>query len=476
MKVSKSLLHGLQPLERPHPAGGNRTRGRQKGNLGTDGTLPVSLGRKDGECPGHPRIPRNAALWRNFMGSKWILEIAVLVAVTFVVVLAVPAPAQTAIVLHDFSNSGTDGNTSYSGVILDSAGNMYGSTAQGGAYNGGIVFELNPRIGGGWTYRILHAFNPAVGEGSGPGGMALDASGNLYGCTGNGGTDGLGTVFELKPVPSGGWAMRTLYSFNGTDGSSPTGNLIFDSAGNLYGTTGDGGSFGLGTAYKLTRGPGGAWVETVLHNFPETGTDGYEPLSGLIFDAAGNLYGTTFYGGMNFCLCGTVFELSPTSSGAWTETILHNFADDGIDGGLPIARPTFDTAGNLYGTTFVGGSGSLGVVYELAPSDGGWTETILHAFANNGDGIIPGYGPLIADAEGNLYDTTQEGGNLGNGTIYKLTPGTGGSWTYATYFKLDGTNGASPVGGPSLDRRGDLYGTTQGGGAGGVGVVYEVRP
>src|ERR1019366_934096 len=209
---------------------------------------------------------------------------------------------------------------------------------------------------------------------------------------------------------------KVLYSFihNGTDGGFPQAGLIFDAAGNLYGTTSEGGtssscSGGCGTVFELTPTAGGGWTEKVLHNFNSNGTDGANPYAGLIFDAAGNLYGTTTVGGTYYY--GTVFELTPTAGGGWTEKVLHSFNYNGTDGNNPQASLTIDAAGNLYGTTSGGGTygNYKGTVFELTPAAGGdWTETVLHNFVGP-DGAAPLAG-LIFDAAGNLYGTTSGGG------------------------------------------------------------------
>ena len=214
-------------------------------------------------------------------------------------------------VLHNFTNNGTDGFFPTSGLIFDAAGNLYGTTFNGGAYNRfGTVFELSPVPGGGWTETVLHSFNNDGTDGWTPtAGLIFDAAGNLYGTTGSGGAYHGGTVFELSPMLGGGWTETILHSFgNGTDGAGPGGgSLIFDAAGNLYGTTTLGGTFncpsdggGCGTVFELTPTVGGAWTETVLYNF-RRGSDGHLPYAGLIFDATGNLYGTTLAGGIYNC-------------------------------------------------------------------------------------------------------------------------------------------------------------------------------
>ncbi|MGA2903955.1 MAG: choice-of-anchor tandem repeat GloVer-containing protein [Candidatus Korobacteraceae bacterium] len=295
----------------------------------------------------------------------------------------------------------TDGSYPFAGLIFDAAGNLYGTTARGGTSSGcsgsgcGTVFELTPTAGGGWTEQVLYSFCSQTNctDGSYPfAGLIFDAAGNLYGTTFAGGIHpsctlsgyaGCGTVFELSPREGGGWTETVLYSFgSGTDGGYPVAGLIFDAAGNLYGTTADGAyssSCGqiCGTVFELTPTADGGWTEQVLYSFcSQTNcTDGYGPYAGLIFDAAGNLYGTTIYGGIYGY--GTVFELTPTAGGGWTETALHSFGNDPAarveDGAGPFAGLIFDAAGNLYGTTYGGGNGTTcgpsgcGTVFEMTP-------------------------------------------------------------------------------------------------------------
>ncbi len=259
--------------------------------------------------------------------------------------------------------------------------------------------------------------------------MIIDAAGNLYGTTEYGGDyscggPGCGTVFELMPTEGGGWTEKKLHNFgNGTDGVFPLADLNLDVAGNLYGTTYGGGglcSYGCGTVFELTPNGNGNWTEKVLHSFNDNGTDGDLPYAGLIFDAAGNLYGTTVAGGSSYA--GTVFELTPHGNGNWTEKVLHSFSNVGTDGASPFAGLIFDAAGNLYGTTTYGGN-HPGTVFELTPTGGGdWTEKVLHSFSNVGtDGAYP-YGGLIFDAAGNLYGTTYLGGTYNYGTVFEVTP------------------------------------------------------
>jgi len=321
-------------------------------------------------------------------------------------------------VLYNFGSASGDGIQPVAAVIFDSKGNLYGTASKGGANNGsGTVFELLPS-GGGWTEKTIYNFGASSSDGIEPayGSLIFDGQGNLYGTTLKGGSNGSGTVFELIPGTGGTFTEKVLYSFgaSSTDAMGPYSGVIFDAAGNLYGTTHNGGAFGYGTVYELTPGAGGTWTEAVLHSFDIDGADGANPYGGVIRDGQGNLYGTTNLGG-NFGTgnhLGTVFELSPTPSGVWTEQVLHSFTG-GLtngDGDYPIAGLTFDAAGNLYGVTSGGGVPAVGMVFALTRSAGVWTEKVVYTFSNNTtDGRNP-YGSLIFDAAGNLYGTTTAGG------------------------------------------------------------------
>src|ERR1017187_5420046 len=382
-------------------------------------------------------------------------------------------------VLHNFNNNGTEGYEPLAGLIFDAAGNLHGTTYVGGSYGYGTAFELTPAGGGTWNEKVLYSFASGSTAFYLTSGLIFDGAGNLYGTTlgGQG-----GSVFELTPTAGGGWTEKVLHSFgNGTDGEDPQAGLIFDAAGNLYGTTIAGGTYGGGTAFELTPAAGGGWTEQVLLNFD--GTDGQHPYGALIFDAAGNLYGTTSYGGTYDY--GTVFELTPAAGGGWTETVLHNFNDNGTDGYWPYAGLIFDAVGNLYGTTYGGGvytsctNGSFlgcGTVFELTPTaGGGWTEKVLHSFGNGTDGEDPQAG-LIFDAAGNLYGTTIAGGTYGGGTAFELTPAAGGGWTEQVLLNFDGTDGQHPYGALIFDAAGNLYGTTSYGGTYDYGTVFELTP
>jgi uncharacterized repeat protein (TIGR03803 family) len=307
-------------------------------------------------------------------------------------------------------------------------------------------------------------------------------------------------------------SFTAIHDFGGTDGGFPAGNLIADSIGNLYGTTAVGGLQNMtgcnpgspdfqsycGTVFKLTKTSGG-WTTNVLHEFTG-GSDGGNPSAGLLFDSAGNLYGTTTFGGN--CAyafgCGVVFELSPSSSGQWTETVLYSF-QSGNDGGAPESQLVFDAAGNLFGTTLGGGSGSCGlgvpcgVIFELSPSSlGSWTEKVLYSFTDINDGAEP-IGPLTIDSKGNLYGTTSIGGStaancgypfFGCGTVFQLSPDSAGGWSKTTLYTFNGgIGGAYPIGGVIIDSSGTLYGAANAGGlrrwcgafVPGCGVVFALK-
>ncbi len=263
---------------------------------------------------------------------------------------------------------------------------------------------------------------------------------------------------------------NVLYSYPGGNNCAPYGGVISDPAGNLYGTT-YGSHVQFGTVYELTRGADGTWTQMVLHTFAG-GNDGRNPVEGLVRDQAGNLYGTVPIGGAGNS--GAVFELSPGSGGNWTWNILYSFTG-GNDGAIPYSSLVLDASGNLYGTTSQGGATGNGVVYELSPGSGGWTQTVLYTFNGTDDGSWPS-GPLTFDQAGNLYGTTTQAGADGWGTVFKLAPSSNG-WTPSILYTFTGdADGADPEYGVIRDRNGILYGTTTGGGSGEAGTVFQLRP
>jgi uncharacterized repeat protein (TIGR03803 family) len=290
------------------------------------------------------------------------LEAVMLVVIIVIPVLSPGAGAASKYkTLHKFSG-GADGNVP-SGVIFDRAGNLYGTTSLGGALGYGVVFELMPNSNGTWTEIVLRSFTR---KGPFPGSLIFDAIGNLDGTSGGDGSPG--AAFQLTPTSTGGWTYHLLHRFTGgNDGSTPNGPLIFDSAGNLYGTTGGGGVYGYGNVFRLTPDSNGGWTEHVLHQFTG-GKQGAQPAAGLTHDATGNLYGTTYYGGnLSNCSsgCGVAFELTPNSNGGWKEIVLHTFLDH--PGAHPAAGLVLDTTGNLYGTSVGDSTTTFGSVFEIAP-------------------------------------------------------------------------------------------------------------
>ena len=332
-----------------------------------------------------------------------------------------------------------------------------------------------------WHETVLHSFG-SFPDGVEPrSGLISDAAGNLYGTTISGGTFNYGTVYELSPSEGGGWTEMVLHSFNqdGVDGYYPDAALIFDAAGNLYGTTQYGP--GNGVVFELSPSKGGGWNEKVLYHFSGYG-DGQYPHASLVFDAAGNLYGETDNGGIYCDLhqgCGTVFELSRNGDGTWTEKVLHSFGN-GTDGEGPLGGLILDASGNLYGTTYGGGTYNPGgTVFELSPNgDGSWTETVLHSFGLFPDGAEP-WGGLTFDKAGNLYGTTSTGGAYPNGgTVFELTPNGDGTWTETVLHSFGNVpDGLEPLYGSLIfDAVGNLYGTTTQGGIDGYGTVFELSP
>jgi uncharacterized repeat protein (TIGR03803 family) len=320
----------------------------------------------------------------------------------------------TEAILHNFPSSAHDGQGPNGGLIQDSAGHWYGTTNGGGFYDSGTVFELTHRSQG-WEELPLYKFGTQHSdEGQPSAGPVMDGSGSLYGTTRT-------TVFELLPR-TGGWKENILHRFGirKGDGGAPYAGLILDAAGNLYGTTRGGGAYNGGTVYEVQYTSGG-WKEKVLHSFHLSQTDGNTPGWGSLFmDSSGSLYGTTAGGG---CCGGVVFKLTPESNGRWKETILDNF-HRGVTGYSPNAGVVMDKAGNLYGTTDYGGDPycGCGVIYKLSPGPKGkWSYTVLHEFGIGNDGGVP-EGNLVMDSKGNLYGGTALGGTYGGGVVFELTP------------------------------------------------------
>jgi uncharacterized repeat protein (TIGR03803 family) len=381
------------------------------------------------------------------------------------------ASAQTFTLLYPFNSSGnlSDGGWPEVGVTRDSAGNLYGTTFFGGAGTGcdiyfggcGTVFKLDSS----GTETVLHSFGGAgvnVNDGWNPTArLILDTAGNLYGTTAYGGAYGHGTVFEVDAAGK----ETIVHSFaGGRDGARPNAGLVLDAAGNFYGTTQYGGrgcyGQGCGTVFQIS--PNG--VETVLYSFGD-GEDGASPLGGVALDSSGNIYGTTWLGGIYSF--GTVFRID----GHGNETVLHSFAG-GSDGANPLTAPTLDAAGNLYGTTSSGGA-YFGTVYMV---DTAGNESILHSFTGGTDGAYP-YAHLLMDAAGNLYGTASQGGCCGQGSVFEFSDGTlTALYGFSAAPNGENPDGQIPMGGLIMDSAGNLYGTATEAGTYGWGTVFEIQP
>jgi uncharacterized repeat protein (TIGR03803 family) len=384
--------------------------------------------------------------------------------------LAWPALAQESVV-YDFNSSA--GAVQARLLLYKNA--LYGTT-EGYSTNGnyGVVFEVR-HVGSTWKESTIATFDRT--NGALPlAGLIADSSGNLYGTTFQGGAYNGGSVFMLSKSGNS-WTLRTIWSFAGTetDGAGPACDLLMDSTGAIYGTT-EAGPFGgsnYGTVFKLTQS-GGVWTDSVLYSFTG-GSDGNRPNAGLVMDKSGALYGTTLLGGssINGTGVGTVFELQPNGA-TWTETVLHAFGN-GSDGYSPAYSPLLLAAnGTLYGATTEGGKPDYGTVYELRPSGGTWKEKILHEFSNDAsDGGRPN-GGLINGASGTMYGTTLSGGPGSGGTVYALTKSNGGWMESILYNFGDYSDGIGPLADVTLDKRaGALFGVTEEGGTN-YGVVYQL--
>ncbi|MGA2903244.1 MAG: choice-of-anchor tandem repeat GloVer-containing protein [Candidatus Korobacteraceae bacterium] len=423
---------------------------------------------------GHPRNSLFGMSWSPTSGALAIMLalLFLIFLILFITLTAQPVRAQTFQVIYTFT-SGDDGGEPRAGITIDDVGNLYGTTEGGGTHYKGVVYQMTFENSS-WTFTPLFEF-PSWANGLPYAGVARDANGALYGatecCVLNPNTQ-WGNVFKLEPSSTGLWNETILHWFSdGADGGDPYNTPIVDPASNVYGTTMFGGAtrlcdyapydFGCGTVYKLSQSNGG-WTESVLHDF--TGGDGKFPMSALLLDSAGNLYGTTAYGGAHNC--GTAFELTP-SGAVWTETVLHDFNFDNGDGCNPNSPLVFGPDGNLYGGT------SGGSVFQLSRSSGQWTFAVLHTFPS-GEGPV---GNLAVDRAGSIYGAT---GGFEWGNVFRVSP-SNGTWTYTSLHDFTGSSdGASPFGGVSIDANGNLYGTTFGGGSGqgfnGWGVVYEITP
>jgi len=449
-----------------------------------------------------------------------VIAAAALLAIFLATVLATTTTfaASSETVLHTFTTF-TTGIGPDSGLAIDAAGNLYGTTYQstsGCVPSCGNVYKLTKNSDGSYAFSVLHNFRGQPDDGAAPwGAPVLDSAGNVYGTTTNGGS-GCGVVYKLTPTASGTYTSTIIHSFNAVptndDGCQPYSTLTFDQAGNLYGTTnqggggGAGGTFcfnGCGTVFKLAPNSDGTWTESVIHSFPGTAgsTDGQNPHGGVVFDSKGNLWSTTQTGGnLESCLqfedftgCGTVFELTPNADGTWTEGTVFEFT--GMSTGFnPWDGLVVDSKDNLYGMTTNGGV-SNGTVFRVTPlAGGGVAETVIHTFAACSatrcpDGVHP-FNGLTIDGSGNLYGTVFSGGGAGpsagefvagDGIVFKLTSNSSGKWSEDILYRFRGeSDGGFPQGDRVvLDGEGNIFGTASNGGAFnlcpvGCGVVFKI--
>lgn len=388
----------------------------------------------------------------------------------------------TAKTLYSFAG-GTDGAYPVSNLAFDSSGNLYGTTNSGGnnecdsslSTGCGTVFRLTPHADGRWSESVIHVFSQGTDGGNPSAGAIMNAAGNLYGVTQYYGPFGNGVLWQLESSSGGKWKENILHRFTGGRDGFWCFGLSFDSGGRLFGTTYAGGTNDDGLVFHLSPDSKGKWSDHILYDFAGGDNDGNSPSDAVTFGAHGKLYGTTYEGGPH--LTGTVFEMQHTAGG-WTEKPIYIFHGlpfgKSNDGTNPTAGVVFDQAGNLYGTTDYGGEEAVGTVYQLKPDGmGGWKETLLHTFTDGTDGGHPGN--LIIDSTGNLYGITS--GHNTFGSVYKMSPGAGGKWTFTVLYDFKGgVDGGNPSGPLVMDSRGNLYGVATFEGANGFGVVYEITP
>jgi uncharacterized repeat protein (TIGR03803 family) len=417
------------------------------------------------------------------------------------------ASAASEKVIYNFTG-GADGALPMSQLVLDGAGNLYGTTSSGGigiqaCGNGcGMVFEL-VRSQSGWEKRVLYNFGSYDGDGTIPQvGVTFDAAGNLYGTTVAGGAYQEGTIFKLTPNAKGGWTETTIYNFQFDCCTGFPSALVVDAAGTLYGTimqgvTGNCNHMGCGAVFELSPQMDGSWQETTIHGFQGAAeNDGAWPQSGVLLDSAGNVYVATEYGGIPGCHssefnsgfpptgCGGIYEFT-NNSGTWTETTIYTFERGDGRAICPLGKPAFDHAGNLIGPSWLGGNG-LGTFYDLSPGkNGAWQQTVLYRFFGDGNGARP-LGNLTFDGQHRVYGVTTVIPAKQEAIVFELDQSVP-LWKGKVLHTFGGgRDGLNPEAGMVMDRKGHLYGTTFQGGTGrggvdclegpGCGTVYEVIP
>jgi uncharacterized repeat protein (TIGR03803 family) len=388
--------------------------------------------------------------------------------------VAVVRAAATTEIIYSFAGE-DDGEYADTDLVIDGAGNLYGTTVLGGDFGGGTVWQLTPSDTG-WAHTVLYSFTGGADGGEPYKGVTLDAQGNIYGTAVTGGSGscegGCGVAYKLTNS-CGTWTQTVIHSFTGgNDGSGPGAGLTIDQHGNLYGMAPTGGADGLGVVFQLYPNQTGHWTLKVIHTFTG-GTDGATGSAGRLVLRGGHLYGAATAGGAYGK--GTAFELTPTRTGEWDFKTIYSFKGQ-PDAGFPYGGLIFDPAGNVYGTTYYDGANNLGSVYELSPSPvGEWIEEVLYSFRSGTDGNSS-IGNLVFGRAGNLYGTTSEGG-FGSGTIFGLTRGPNGTWTERVAHRFQGPpDGAYAYNGMVADGAGNFYGATVHGGADDEGAIYKFTP
>ncbi|HSC20063.1 MAG TPA: choice-of-anchor tandem repeat GloVer-containing protein [Rhizomicrobium sp.] len=376
-------------------------------------------------------------------------------------------------VIYSFEG-GADGEYADTDLVRDSAGNLYGTTVQGGTHASGTVWQLHPNGDGSWTHIVLYSFSGGADGAEPYKGVTLDAAGNIYGTavTGGGGVceGGCGVAYKLTNN-GGSWTQSVIHQFTGgDDGSGPGARLTLDDSGNVYGMAPTGGANGAGTIFEMRPAKHGTYRLKVLHAF--TGIDGIGGSAGALVMHDGSLFGAATAGGTNGA--GTIYRLSLDQRGMWKFKVIYNFLDE-PDAGFPYGGLTFDALGNIYGTTYYACANDIGCVYELSPRRGEWKEKVLYSFSGS-DGSGP-IGSVNLDSAGNIYGTTSEGGAAADGVIFKLVPGAHRHWSENVVHSFAGSpDGEYAYNGMLDDGAGHFFGTTVHGGAHDDGAIYQFNP
>jgi uncharacterized repeat protein (TIGR03803 family) len=383
------------------------------------------------------------------------------------------ARAATTNVLYSFEG-GADGEYTDTDLVRDEAGNLYGTSVQGGAHASGTVWQLHPNGDGSWTHTVLYSFTGGSDGGEPYKGVTLDAAGNLYGTavTGGGGVceGGCGVAYKLTKH-HGTWTQTVIHQFSGSDdGQGPGARLTLDERGNVYGMAPTGGINGFGTIYEMKPSKHGTYKFKVLHAF--TGADGIGGSAGALVLHDGALYGAATAGGANGN--GTIYRLSLNKMGRWKFKLLYSFLGE-PDAGFPYGGLTFDVLGNIYGTTYYAGAYDAGCVYQLSLHKAGWKEKVLYSFRGGADGF-GSIGNVNFDSAGNIYGTTSEGGADGDGVIFKLTR-SGKTWTESVVHSFSGPpDGAYAYNGMINGDSNVFFGSTVHGGEDDEGAIYQFTP